>query len=188
MHFNNWTLFLDRDGTINKRWVGDYVQNWEQFEFLPGVLEAIAGFSTLFGKICIVTNQQGIGKGKMSAAQLHDIHTNMKAVIASAGGRIDGIYYCPHLSNAGCTCRKPLPGLALQAQQDFPEINFSRSVMVGDMMGDLQFGVGLNMITVQVGHEIIDGVLPDIKLESLQALWHQKNQLRLLALKRNNRS
>lgn len=186
--FASWTLFLDRDGTINKRLVGDYVQHWDDFEFLPGVIDAMAGLSFLFGKICVVTNQQGIGKGLMTVQQLTDIHHHMVAEITRAGGRIDGIYSCPHLAGEACNCRKPLPGLALQAQKDYPEIDFERSIMVGDMSSDIRFGAYLGMITVQVGSETLLDIKADYQTQSLATLLDKKNQLRLLAQSRHNRS
>lgn len=186
--FQSWTLFLDRDGTINKRLIGDYVQHWDDFEFLPGIIDAIAGLSSIFGKIIIITNQQGIGKGLMTTQQLDFIHDNMLAQIAEAGGRIDGIYYCPHLASEGCNCRKPLPGLAIQAKKDFDDIDFHQSIMVGDTGSDIRFGANLGMITVQVGSESITDIQPDWQVESLAALWHKKNQLRLLVQTRRNRS
>ena len=94
---SSWTLFLDRDGTINER-VAGYVTTWEDFKFLPNSLEAINGFSNIFSKIIVVTNQQGIGKDLMTIDQLHHIHTLMLEVIDYYDGRIDEIYFEPSLA------------------------------------------------------------------------------------------
>jgi histidinol-phosphate phosphatase family protein len=148
-----WTLFLDRDGVINRRIVGGYVQYPEEFVFLPGVPESIAVFSVLFGRIIVVTNQQGIGKGLMNEKQLETVHRKMLKEVEQAGGRIDAVLHCPDLAGAGATCRKPSPFLALEAQTRFPEIDFRRSIMVGDAESDMLFGKNAGMYTVWVGEE-----------------------------------
>lgn len=145
------TLFLDRDGTINKRIMDGYVTSWDEFHFLPGVLEAIYRFDTLFNHIIIVTNQQGVGKGIMKIEEVNEIHNQMLLEIKNARGRIDQIYVCPHLAIHDPLCRKPNPGMALQAQQDFPDIDFSTSIMIGDTDTDVAFGNRLGMLTVRVG-------------------------------------
>ncbi len=150
-HFDkNWTLFLDRDGVINRRIPGAYVKTWEEFEFLPGVLEALAIFNKVFGRMLIVTNQQGIGKGLMTISELNLIHQKLRHAIEKAGSQIDGIYYCPDLKTIQPNCRKPNPAMAIQAQADFPEIDFQRSVMVGDSISDIEFGQRLGMFTVHI--------------------------------------
>ena len=87
------TLLLDRDGTINVHLIGDYVKRWEEFEFIPGVLEAMPRFAQHFKHIFIVTNQRGIGKGYYTEDDLENIHHHMITEIEKVGGRIDGIYY-----------------------------------------------------------------------------------------------
>ncbi len=148
-----WTLFLDRDGVINRRLVDDYVKNWSEFQFEPRVPAAIAALAKVFGKIFIVTNQQGIGKGLMSETNLQHIHNQMIVEINRAGGRIDKIYFCPHLRTDHCNCRKPRIGMALQAKEDFPEIDFSRAIMVGDTPADIEFGKNAGMKTVFISEE-----------------------------------
>lgn len=164
---NTSTLFLDRDGVINRRLPGHYVTHWEAFEWLPGVLPAIAAFSKLFARIVVVTNQQGIGKGLMSEAQLADIHRHMQKTVSAAGGRIDAVYFCPHLTSDKCNCRKPLSGMALQAKADFPAIDFSASVMAGDTSSDIQFGLNLGMTTVCIGSEDTTPWMPHYRFDSL---------------------
>lgn len=146
-----WTLFLDRDGVINTRIIGDYIVKWEQFEFIDGVLEALAHFSQLFHRIVIVTNQQGIGKGLHTEPELEQLHAKMLAVITESGGRVDAIYYSPYLAHENDPSRKPNIGMALQAKKDFPEIAFDKSIMVGDTQSDMEFGRNAGMKTVFIG-------------------------------------
>lgn len=150
---HTWTLFLDRDGVVNRRLIDDYVKTWEEFEFLPGVLDALVVFRKVFGRIVVVTNQQGIGKGIMTEEDLSDIHNRMLNQVIEKGGRIDRIYHCPGLVKDNPKCRKPLPGMGLQAKKDFPEIDFKRSIMVGDSKSDMEFGRSLGMINVFVDHK-----------------------------------
>ena len=166
-----WTLFLDRDGVINKRIEGDYIRLWDQFEFLPGVTEALRSFATVYGRILVVSNQQGVGKGLMTNKDVRVIHDRMTSEIRDHGGRIDRVYHSPFLERENSIHRKPNVGMALQARQDFPEIRFRRSVMCGDSVSDMVFGKRLNMTTVFIstktelirqGHEIIDFVYPDL--------------------------
>ncbi len=166
---NEWTLFLDRDGVINKRIIDGYVTCWEEFEFLPGVLHALQLLSGLFARLIIVTNQQGIGKGLMTNNDLKHIHDKMLKEIERNGGNITGIYYSPYLDADNHADRKPNSGMAMQAKHEFPEINFIKSVMVGDSMVDMQFGKKLNMYTVYLmdetgdfNHQLIDYQYKDL--------------------------
>ncbi|MEE4257676.1 MAG: HAD-IIIA family hydrolase [Bacteroidales bacterium] len=148
---NEWTLFLDRDGVINERLAGDYVKTPEEFRFIEGVPEALAKLSKVFGLIIIVTNQQGIGKGLMTEEDLRIIHDIMISGIQEAGGRINKIYHSSHLDREDNAMRKPNTGMAEQAKIDFPEIDFSMSVMVGDSQADMEFGRRMGMINVYIG-------------------------------------
>lgn len=163
----SWTLFLDRDGVINKRLEGDYVKTLAEFEFIEGVPEAMKLLSNIFGKIVIVTNQQGIGKGLYTENDLNIIHHYLGDEIEKHEGRIDKIYFSPHLASANHPARKPGIGMALDAKKDFPDIDFSRSVIVGDSMSDMQFGRTAGMTTVFISDEAtkttdIDLIFPDL--------------------------
>lgn len=167
-----WTLFLDRDGVINERLHNDYIKRWDEFRFLPGVLDALSHFNNIFSRIFIVTNQAGIEKGVLTHEDLRSIHEQMMEYIMYHGGRVDEIYYCPYKPDLDPLCRKPNPGMALQAKKDFPEINFVQSVMVGDSDSDIIFGNRLGMKTVLVGDKA-DNVfgdqlsIPDSRMDSL---------------------
>jgi histidinol-phosphate phosphatase family protein len=143
------TLFLDRDGVINRLRPNDYVKSWSEFEFLPGVFEALAKFSKQFKRIFIITNQRGVGRGLMSEDDLNEIHRRMVAEIVKQGGRIDKIYYCTDVSNLHPN-RKPNIGMALQAQHDYPEIDFSKSLMIGDSEGDMAFAKNSKMNSIKI--------------------------------------
>ena len=149
-----WSLFLDRDGVINRRIVGGYVQSWDQFEFLPGVTEALKILSGNFTRILVVSNQQGVGKGLITDKDVKSIHARMAEEIAEAGGTIHKIYYCPSLDEDKSILRKPNIGMALKARKDDPAINFKRSVMVGDSISDMIFGRRLKMKTVFLSNDI----------------------------------
>ena len=168
----NWTLFLDRDGVLNRRLEGDYVQRPGEFEWLDGVPESLAYLSGVFGVIVVVTNQQGIGKGLMTEKELELIHRKMLDDVAEAGGRIDKIYFCPDLEDSGSFNRKPMIGMGLQARRDYPSIRFRESVMVGDTISDMRFGKRLKMKTVFISADLQKTrafpQLIDLRFESLQ--------------------
>jgi len=166
-----WSLFLDRDGVINKRIMGGYVKTWEQFEFLPGVLDALMVFLTHFNRIFVVSNQQGIGKELMTIDQLELIHAKMQESIRKSGGKIDKIYFSPHLENENAFFRKPNIGMALKARKDFPEVSLKKSIMAGDSLSDMLFGKRAKMTTVFLScdaslpkkhHRLIDFQYPDL--------------------------
>ncbi|MEI6945735.1 HAD-IIIA family hydrolase [Paraflavisolibacter sp. H34] len=145
----SWTLFLDRDGVINEERVGEYVLNWEQFIFTTGALEAFKTFPDRFGRVLIVSNQRGVGRQLMTEDDLKAIHEEMKREVAAVGGTIDRIYYCTEKDDK-CFHRKPNPGMAWQAVNDFPDIDLSRSIMVGNKPSDMRFGRSAGMFTVFV--------------------------------------
>lgn len=166
----SWTLFLDRDGVINEEKVGTYVLNWDQFVFSNGVLKAFKNLSDRFGRIVVVSNQRGVGRQLMTEADLQTIHQEMKREVAIVGGKIDAIYYCTEKDDK-CFCRKPNPGMAVQAKREFPDIDFSKCVMVGNKPSDMRFGRMAGMYTVFLTttnpeqafpHPDIDLLFPDL--------------------------
>ena len=126
------TVILDRDGTLNRRPPrAQYVTRPEDFLWLPGALEALqllraAGYRTL-----LVTNQAGIDRGALTEQDLAEVHGKMAADAEAAGGRIDRVYHCPHGWDEGCECRKPRPGMLLQAQREF-SLDLTRTLFIGD--------------------------------------------------------
>jgi len=161
---NSWTLFLDRDGVINVEKKGEYVLSPSEFIFLDGVPEAIKKLSSVFGVIVIASNQRGIAKGLMTVENLQDVHALMIEQILQQGGRIDKIYFCADMHDDSPN-RKPNPGMALQAKKDFPQIDFSKSIMAGNKLSDMQFGRNAGMQTVFIAstnpetafpHDLID--------------------------------
>lgn len=144
------TLFLDRDGVINKKLEGRYVRNWHEFEFMPHALEAIVGLTSIFKRILVITNQQGIAKGIMTQKDLFLLHQKLSVEIQNAGGKIEKWYHCPHLAEEKCGCRKPEIGMILQAQNDFPTINMQHSYLVGDSATDIEAGQKAGLHTIQV--------------------------------------
>lgn len=146
----SWTLFLDRDGVINTKLEDDYVKHWIEFEFIDGVFDALKKLDTVFGTIVIVTNQQCIGKGIIRTEDLELIHKNMMYEINYLKGRIDKIYFSPYLNSENHPTRKPGIGMALQAKKDFPQIDFSKAIIVGDSLSDMEFGRNAGIKTVYV--------------------------------------
>ncbi len=169
---NRTALFLDRDGVINRRTPGDYVKHPAEFVPEDGAMEALALLAGHAGRIVVVTNQAGVGKGLMTAEDLVTVHQHLLTLAAAAGGRIDGVYFCPHRPDAGCSCRKPATGMAEQARADFPDIEFAQAWMVGDSATDIQFGAALGMTTVlirgkQEDAEALAGLAIDYQFDSL---------------------
>ena len=155
----SWTLFLDRDGVINLEKEGDYIYNPQEFVVYEGVHRALDLLGQRFGDVILVTNQRGVGKELMTELDLMDIHNHMLKGVEAAGGRIDAIYYCTSLDN-NHPDRKPQPGMALRAKEDFPGIDFSKSVMVGNKLSDMMFGRNAGMHTVYIQTTHPDQPLP----------------------------
>ena len=130
-----YTVFLDRDGVINKDAVG-YIKNPSEFEFIPKSREAIALLTQNGFKVIVITNQSMIGRNISTKKALDAIFKKMKTGVETAGGRITDIFYCPHAPEDHCSCRKPKPGLIFQAQKKY-QINLARSFMVGDSEKDI---------------------------------------------------
>jgi len=137
-------LFLDRDGVINTRLPGQYVKMEEEFTFMPGVLNSFPRIAKKVDRIIVVTNQQGVGKELMSYEDLEAVHQYMTSKIEAA----DAIFSCTELAEEKTNCRKPSPAMGMWAKMKFPEIDFSRSLMVGDSASDILFGQNLGMHTV----------------------------------------
>lgn len=163
----SWTLFLDRDGVINKKLEGDYVKHWMEFEFMENVLPTFKKLNDLFGTIIVVTNQQGIGKGLHTKEDLEIIHKNMLYELKYFNGIIDKVYFSPYLASENHPHRKPNIGMALEAKKDFPHIDFKKSIIVGDSMSDMEFGRKAGMKTVYIHNTKVNDDKIDFQFPSL---------------------
>ena len=141
---NATTLFLDRDGVLNRHILGDYVRTPQMWEWMPGILPALARWSGKFKRIVLVTNQRGVGKGVMTDAQLAQVHAYMMQGVLEAGGRIDLILACTSVSEEDPR-RKPNPGMFYEACSLFPDIDAKSSVMLGDAPSDAAFAKNCGM-------------------------------------------
>lgn len=157
-------LFLDRDGVINIEKDGSYIFSPDELHFYDGALEAIAAARRHFDLVLVVTNQRGIGRGLMTAEALHEIHASLLLSLQDKGGHIEAFYYAPSV-DSDHELRKPNTGMALLAKADYPEIDFSQSVMIGNNLSDMKFGKKMGMHTVflhttkdkiTLPHELID--------------------------------
>lgn len=143
-------VFLDRDGVINQKAPdGGYVTRWEDFHFLPGVIEAITQFNLAGFRVIVVTNQRCVAKGLLSERELNILHDRMTDHLAQAGARIDAIHYCPHASEPPCGCRKPAPGMLLAAA-GAQHLDLAASWMIGDSEIDIQAGRNAGCRTARV--------------------------------------
>jgi histidinol-phosphate phosphatase family protein len=163
----SWTLFLDRDGVINERIMGDHVTKLSDFHFKENVLSAMTDLTKKFNYVVVVTNQQGVSLGKMTHNQLDEIHDYMVKEILARGGHITKVFSATELKNAESTHRKPNPKMALMAKELFPDVIFEKSIMVGDTDTDIQFGKKLGMKTVLILTEEKTTEKADLEVHSL---------------------
>lgn len=143
------TVFLDRDGVINRLRPGDYVKTWDEFQFLPGARRALAQLTAAGFQLFVVTNQACVGKGIVSWATMQQIHARMIDEVTRVGGRIEAVLCCPHLADAGCDCRKPAPGLLTRAQEEYA-VDLSRAILVGDSVKDVQAAAAVEVPAIMV--------------------------------------
>ena len=141
-------VFLDRDGTINvPARPGDYVTDPGEVELLDGAAEAIRRLNNASVWVGVVTNQRGVPEEVVAA-----VHQRLGELLADHGARVNGIWVCPH-QDGECDCRKPQPGLLVQARQANPDIDFARAAIVGDSDRDIGAGRALGLTTVRIGDE-----------------------------------
>lgn len=175
-------VLLDRDGVINEH-RHDYVRSWEQFRFLPRSLEALAAMSRAGLRLAVVTNQSAVGRGLVPAATLRRIHQRMLDRCARAGARIEGVFACQHAPAAACPCRKPKPGLLLQAMAALGA-QPSECVVIGDGSVDLDaaLAAGVPFILVRTGrgHETLArlGPRPPLGVAVADDLWQAQRIVR----------
>jgi D-glycero-D-manno-heptose 1,7-bisphosphate phosphatase len=131
-------IFLDRDGVLIEN-QANYVRSWEDVILFPQAIAAVAAVSQLPYKIVIVTNQSAVGQGLISLATAEAINRRLVNIIVEANGRVDAVFVCPHAPDAGCPCRKPEPGMLLEAAAQL-RLDLSRSIMIGDALTDVAAG------------------------------------------------
>lgn len=165
----NWSLFLDRDGVINERIFSGYVLDYKDFHFKEGVLESFPFFADKFKYIFIVTNQQCVALEKISLEGLNELHAQMQADIEKAGGKLTHIFAATEFKNQEPFMRKPSIGMGKMAKELYPDVDFSKSIMVGDTNTDLIFGKKLGMKTVLIVTEEKVSVKPDVSFKSIKA-------------------
>jgi D-glycero-D-manno-heptose 1,7-bisphosphate phosphatase len=150
-------VFLDRDGVINYD-SPEYIKNRSEFKFIPGSIEAVEELTRNGFTSIVISNQSALSRKLVTPEELNDIHKMMKQAIASAGGRITEIFFCPHMPGDGCQCRKPGPGLIFRAQRKY-NIDLAGAVMVGDSTRDIacarNAGCGAAVL-VESGYEFVD--------------------------------
>jgi|SRR3989339_51971 len=151
-------IFLDRDGTINLDKNG-YTYKIADFKLAPTVLTALKRLSKTDYKIIIITNQSGLGRKYYTEKDLHKLHRFMWEKFTKAGIRLDHIYYCPHLPQNNCACRKPKPGMLLQAVKDFG-ISLHHSWLIGDDDKDVILGREANVKTIKIGKNTKNQIKP----------------------------
>lgn len=164
-----WTLFLDRDGVLNEEIAGDYVRDIDQLVFYKNIPITLARLRSRFDKIFVVTNQRGVSKGFMTEETLVSIHEHLLAQCSKALGDIEKVFYATAMSDEDIM-RKPQIGMALQAKAEYPEIDFSKSVMIGNSPSDILFGKNAGMKTIFLTttksadfHTNADLVLPNLE-------------------------
>jgi D-glycero-D-manno-heptose 1,7-bisphosphate phosphatase len=147
-------VFLDRDGTINEE--KEYLYRIEDCQLIPNAAEAIRLLNEAGFMVVVVTNQSGIGRGFYDEGKLEELHRHMEQELSRSGARIDAWYFCPHHPDHGtgdyrreCACRKPLPGMLLQAAEDLA-IDLANSFMVGDKLADIEAGIGAGCCSLLV--------------------------------------
>ncbi len=170
----NKAVFLDRDGVINRKArKGEYITRWEDMYFLPGVVESIASLREIGFLIIVITNQRCVATGLISILELEALHQRMRDELAKVGAGIDAIYYCPHEKQPICDCRKPAPGMLLNAMREHNIAAFP-SWMIGDSDIDIEAGINAGCKTARI---LYDGEVvnkkADVTAKSLQEAIHQ---------------
>jgi D-glycero-D-manno-heptose 1,7-bisphosphate phosphatase len=170
-------VFVDRDGVICEN-RADHVKTWSEFVFLPGAIEALASLRRAGCRLVVVTNQSAVGRGLLSRRQLDLIHEKMLGSFGGSGAKVEAIMVCPHHPDDGCACRKPEPGMLLEAA-DRLKVDLSRSFMIGDHPADVEAGKRAGCETVLVrtgrwdGSSVVGPHAPDFVADDLvdAAIW-----------------
>jgi D-glycero-D-manno-heptose 1,7-bisphosphate phosphatase len=177
-------IFVDRDGVINRN-RPDHVKRWSEFEFLSGAVEALVLLTRRGHRTFVVTNQSGVNRGVLPADVAASIHHRMAAEVGHHGGVIEAVLVCPHVPEEGCVCRKPMPGLLLQAQERLGAI-LEGAYLIGDFSTDLQaaWAAGCTPILVLTGRgrQAYDAMTP----EELRRCWVARDLLHAVEMIEHN--
>lgn len=180
-------VFLDRDGVINENRT-DHVKSWDEFVFLPGALEALRVLHETGWRVVVITNQAIVNREIITRSALDEMHSRMTRIVELHGGAIEAVLACPHRPDENCECRKPRPGLLLQAAARY-RLPLDQCYLVGDALTDVMAGntVGARCLLVLTGrgaHQFRDnrqacgpyGVAPDLKaaVQRLVRLEHER--------------
>ena len=156
----NKAIFLDRDGTLNPD--PGYISDPKDYELFEGVTEALLKLQNAGYLLILITNQSGISRGLFTEEQLEAVHAKMKRLLKEGGVTLDAIYYCPHHPDhpykgvSDCNCRKPKPGMILQAIKDF-DVDIKNSFMIGDRLSDIKIGIASNVPPLCIAKSCFDG-------------------------------
>ena len=161
---------LDRDGTLIEE--RHYLSDPAQVELLPGTAEGMRQLQTMGLGLVVITNQSGIGRGYFDKARLDRIHERLSQLLEAESVHLDGIYFCPHMPEDDCTCRKPKTGLLESAAKDL-DFDPRASLVIGDKASDIEMGqrVGASTLLVRTGYgaevERDGTATPDYMVDSL---------------------
>lgn len=148
----NKAFFFDRDGIVNKRIIDGYVTNTDEFEIIDEILTIFEMIKSSGHLAILITNQQGIGKGLMSEEDLSNVHDFMQEILEiNTGYKFDDIYYCPDLADSGSICRKPHPGMIINAAEKW-NIDLNNSWMIGDSTKDAIAGKNSGCRSILIGN------------------------------------
>jgi histidinol-phosphate phosphatase family protein len=165
-------IFLDRDGVINRKAPeGRYITSWLEVVFLPGVFDAVAALHRAGFLIMIATNQRGVATGKIRRLDLDQIHDRMRLEFSKNGINIADIYCCTHGLEARCVCRKPKPGMLVQAKREY-NLELADSWIVGDSQSDIEAGIAAGCKTARIccqDHAGEAAIRADIEVIDLRA-------------------
>lgn len=165
-----YTLFIDRDGVINEPIVDNYAKRPEDFILCKGAIDALGELNRIFGKVILVTNQQGIHRDLMTESDLEDVHLKMyKALKNNDLPYFDAAFFAPYLSKVNHLWRKPQNGMLLKAKKYFEDIDFSKAIMVGDSPGDMKLADSLEIFKVRINNPQFNFDNQDVQFDSLSA-------------------
>ena len=166
------TIFLDRDGVINEKAPeGDYIKSPEELKLLDGAAEAIKEFNERGYLVIVITNQRGIGKGIMSKNDFEKVMAKLNEELKKHGAHIDGYYHCPDVDDSS-PCRKPNIGMFLKAKDDFPDIDFKNSFVIGDSWRDVEAGKKLGAKTILISKDTERSAFSDFVARDLFSTVH----------------